>query len=155
MPCASVSVGSEGGLSFTFTDGTAPRGRRFKNTAEWDEWQRERMEGIISGRYPEPEQERIKCMFTVLAEEGAAEKPVKVTLGLSIRGKKLAIASDEGETAVDFDDISAMSMVKTNRLLYTTAEGYYELKCKKGCLRRVLNAWQAAKRLAEGEENDS
>ena len=146
----SVTVEESGRLNFSFAEGVQPRGKRF--SAEWDEWQQRRLEGIIRKSYPEPEQQPIHCRFTVLTDEGRAGRPRNTELTLSIAGKRIELKSQTGCCSIDFEDITAMSMVKANRLLYTTADGYYELKCRQGCLRRVLNAWQAAVRLAEGEQ---
>ena len=114
-----------------------------KNAADWDILQRERMEGILKGELEEPEADEVECLFTNV---GTDEKQ-KARLAVDIAKRRLRVTFGGYEQSFVFSDISDMSMVKTNRLLFTSGEGYYELKCKRGCLRRALNAWQAAKRL--------
>ena len=150
MTCANcattVRVGDTGRLSYSFNPEIPPVGRHFADNAAWDAWQAYRMDGIAKGDFAEPEHASIPCLYTKVNDD-KREKGRKVLLTLSIKGHFMSIDGEE----LAFGDISDMSMVKTNRLLYTTAEGYYELKSGEGCLRMVLNAWQAAKRCGKEE----
>ncbi|MBO4562012.1 MAG: 1-acyl-sn-glycerol-3-phosphate acyltransferase [Clostridia bacterium] len=107
------------------------RDGRFRTVAEWDEWQKTAITGI-----------RGRGLFRgegSLTRIGGAKK--KVDYSLELPGGRGEIRL--GEMRLPFSEISDMAMVKTNRLLFTTGEGYYELMDNKGELRPFLIAWEA------------
>ena len=102
----------------------------FSTVAEWDAWQRKavremRGESLFSA----------KGTFTDLK----TGRKKKVSFSLDTENKRITFA---GMAAVSFADITDMAMVKTNRLLFDTKEGYCEIKSKRGILRPYLMAWQ-------------
>ena len=121
---------------------------RFKTTREWDEWQKEALEKMLeTGEAKDLSKPLCGKLTRLSEEEGERQKPERAELSLDLAGRALRING----AAVPFGDISDMSMVKTNRLLFFKEDGYFEFKCKDGALRPYLNLWQAARRLKEGK----
>lgn len=114
---------------------------RFPTVAEWDAWQQKALEELVKtgGVKSAP---RFKGKLTKLSEGGKKqEKPVKTVLSLD----PLLTSMEADDKRFGFDEIDDMSMVKTERLLFYAADGYYEFKTDSGPLRTVLLAWQAAR----------
>lgn len=106
---------------------------RFSNIHEWDVWQRREMakrvrEGRGSGLFPG------EGILTAL-DTGKSRKT-----RFSLELEKHAIQTD-GQ-AFPFSGISDIAMVKTNRLLFSAPDGYYEIRSEKGILRPYLLAVQ-------------
>jgi hypothetical protein len=104
-------------------------GGGFRTVSEWDEWQKTAIRdvrGISRGE-------------GYLTRVGGAKK--KCAYALELPGGSAAIRL--GETRLPYSEISDMAMVKTDRLLFTTGDGYYEIKSPRGILRPFITAWEA------------
>ncbi len=106
---------------------------RFSNIHEWEIWQQKEMakrvrEGRGSGLYPG------EGILTKL-DTGESRK-IRFSLDL----EKRAILADR--KTVPFADITDIAMVKTNRLLFSDPDGYFEIRSKKAILRPYLLAVQ-------------
>lgn len=124
-------------------------GAPFSTPAEWEALQKEELKKLFRSGESRPCGEAAVCRLTELGEgNGKGKKLGKVQLEADIGKKELIV----GEKRIPFEDIGNMSMVRTNRLLFTAPEGYFELKCKNGVLRKYLLLWQAAEAVrTEGE----
>lgn len=113
-------------------------GPRFADISEWDAWQKTAIAGMAG-----ESMFNMKAVLTNLTSGGRK----KVNVSLDAANGRIKVS---GRDAIPFPSISDMAMVKTNRLLFDTEEGYCEIKSKRGILRPYLLAWQAA-RAAKGE----
>ncbi len=71
------------------------------------------------------------------------ERPVRVSLDLVAR--TIRVNDDQ----ILLSQITDLSMVRTNRLLYTYQDGYFEIRTDTGVLRPYLLAWQEIKKEVE------
>ena len=116
----------------------------FPGILEWDGWQKTAYAKIVRER-PEGALFPARGRLTELPD--GKGKPLPFCLDLH----RAALLLDG--TPVPFRDISEMAMVKTNRLLFTTPSGYFELRTKRGILRPYLLAWQASREIQDRTEN--
>lgn len=111
---------------------------RFKTCAEWDEWQKKEAARIKgSGVFG------YEGTLTELSGEKSSKK---AAFSLDPEGHAMIL---DGRR-IPFGDISDMAMVKTNRLLFTDAEGYHEIKSDEAVLRPYLLAWSGYQAETEG-----
>ena len=110
----------------------------------WDRWQRSALAAMVDeGRQRElfPGKGRLT--------ELPCRRGRRIRFSLDLARRAIVTDSE----AVPFGEISEMAMVKTNRLLFSTRKGYFELKTKRGILRPYLTAWQVCRRnIDETEE---
>ncbi len=113
---------------------------RFFHISEWDQWQQEAYRACI-------QEGKKKDLF---AFDGAMtnlatkeERPVRVSLDLVAR--TIRVNDDQ----ILLSQITDLSMVRTNRLLYTYQDGYFEIRTDTGVLRPYLLAWQEIKKEVE------
>ena len=105
---------------------------RFKYLSEWDGWQKD----IFRSYLREGKEGEFFPADAVLTHLTTGEQ------------QQVRIALDPAEHALVIDgrpvqmtSISDLSMVRTNRLLYTDENGYYEIRTDTGMLRPYLLAW--------------
>ena len=79
-------------------------------------------------------------LFSEKGEWTDLDQGVKKEVSFSLDLKQKAIVIDD--RPLPFSQIRDMSMVKTNRLLCSSDDGYFELFTKTGILRPYLMAWQ-------------
>ena len=113
----------------------------FATVREWDEWQKAELARMVNDHMDVPVPE-VKGKLTRLSEDERSKGETAYAKADIARG-----TFRFGETELRFEDITDMSMVKTNRLLFTCESGYFEFKSKKGPLRQFLLIWRAAKEL--------
>lgn len=113
----------------------------FETVAEWEAWQRAELRRLMDAGEAPDAGEPIPCTLRRVSHEEGRQKPRKVLLGVDTAARALML---DGEP-LPFDRILRASMVKTERLLFTAVDGYYELRSKTGALRRVLLIFKAAK----------
>ncbi len=109
----------------------------FPGILEWDRWQKEAFAGM-TGRPGERELFGGEGRLTDLSDETQR----KVRFALDLSGGAILV---DGEPT-PLSEITEMAMVKTNRLLFSTQSGYYEIRTKRGILRPYLLAWQACRK---------
>ena len=115
-------------------------GGRFVDLHAWDLWQLEAYRDWIQN----PSAARSFSAHGVLTnlEQKSA---IKVDFSLNLREKSIQI----NDGTILLSDISDMSMVKTERLLFTGPDGYYEFKSSQGILRPYVLAWRLIKETME------
>ncbi len=117
----------------------------FPGILEWDRWQRDAFSEAVRAKKQGqlfPGQGRLTDLSS------AEHRPVRFHLDLA----QAALVLDGRPEP--FAGISGMAMVKTNRLLFTTEAGYYELRSKGGILRPYLLAWEASREINDRMENE-
>lgn len=131
---------------FGFIEG----GRPFSTVAEWDAAQKRTILRLIADGAPvrDSEGELRGRLTRVKLDGGKKERPQKAGLRLDSSGRAAVING----RALPFSEIEDMEMVRAVRLLFTTKDGYYEFKCKKGCLRKFPLFMQAARSAEERKE---
>lgn len=108
-------------------------GGRFRTVREWELWQEERLGKLLEentpglGRLFEGRGE-----FTRLPEG----KKEKVAFSLDLTGGAMNVGGER----FPLRSVSDIAMVKTDRLLFTAEDKYYELHSKRGILRPYLMA---------------
>lgn len=127
--------------AFVEKDGFFEKSSPFETVAEWEAWQRAELKRVFASGEARDGGEPIPCVLRRIDPEGRRERPRKVMLGADIAGGALTL---NGEP-LPFERIKRASMVKTERLLFTADDGYYELKSRNGGLRRMLLVFKAAK----------
>ena len=121
-------------------NGFFEEGAPFRTPAEWDEWQKNELASLVRSGKSMSMGEPVLCRFSELDEGGGKSKKLGSVLLDADMGSGELVA---GDMRFPLEGIANMSMVRANRLLFTSPEGYYELKCKKGVLRKYLLLWQA------------
>ncbi|MBO6061324.1 MAG: 1-acyl-sn-glycerol-3-phosphate acyltransferase [Clostridia bacterium] len=114
----------------------------FSNIAGWEAWQKAELTRLMA-EGAELSCEPVECELTVIRGEEKRSKKRRAELSMDTAGRALVINGER----LPFDRIDDVSMVKTTRLLFTTDEGYYELKSDSTGLRRFMLAVRAAKGL--------
>lgn len=110
----------------------------FPTAHEWNEWQKGAILRMVNDK--SPASKPVSGRLTLLDDkEKSRARTVEAAVDTE-RGRFIF-----GDMELAYSDISDMSMVKTNRLLFTCESGYYEFKSKKGALRLFLLIWQAAR----------
>ena len=142
--CKNEGCGFEASVDgFGFFKGEEP----FPTVAEWDEWQKARLkEYLARGERVNDLEGEVRGRFTKLSGEETRGKYENASARLDFKSRSVIING----AAIGLSEIDNMSMVRANRLLFSTKDGYYELKCKSGCLRKFLLVWQAADGLEKG-----
>ena len=130
------------GLRLTYTDtGFFSPDVPFADLSEWEDWQREQLH-----RRRFVCAEKGGCLFSDEAIElmRIGEGHTQTLLGTG----HLAQYEDRLECAghcFSLDDIPDMAMTQANRLLFTGADGYYQLRALNGAnLRKYLEIWKEA-----------
>lgn len=124
------------------------KGSYFSTVAEWDAWQKEKLYelALSGGAKAAPV---FEGKFTRLSDgNGGRERSEKTRLALD---PGLAYV-EAGGRRFPFDETDDMSMVKTNRLLFSADGGYYEFKSNNAALRLVLLAYGAHRAAAGSRE---
>lgn len=142
-----VFCGKCGFNAFVDSLGFFEKGSPFATPAEWEAWQKGKLRELLETGAAEGAGEPVPCVFGKIGARRVSGRK-KVLLDADLKRLELIAGGER----FAFDEIENMSMVRTNRLLFTSGGGYYELKCKKGVLRKYLLLWQAA-RDVRGEEN--
>ena len=115
-------------------------GGRFTDLYQWDSWQAEAYKEFIDAR----EKSGLFAGEGIMSDlEKGEEKQVRFSLDLA--DQALVI----NENKILFTDISDISMVKTERLLFTSPDGYFEIQSPNGILRPYVLAWQEINKKAE------
>lgn len=122
-------------------DGFFDSAAAFRTVAEWEAWQRAELKRVFANGECRDTGEPIPCVLRRIDSEGRRERPRKVKLSANTAPGALMLDG----MLLPFERISRASMVKTERLLFTADDGYYELKSRKGGLRRILLVFKAAK----------
>ncbi|MBQ7060853.1 MAG: 1-acyl-sn-glycerol-3-phosphate acyltransferase [Clostridia bacterium] len=133
------------GFRTSLSDSGAFASGRFPTVLEWDLWQEETLSKLIKEGGPQ-------SLF-------GGEGKLRDLLDKKAKAKQVSYRLDLKEGALVIDGrpiplagITDMAMVKTERLLFTDREGYFELFTKDGILRPYLMAKQAYSRETEKEE---
>lgn len=114
----------------------------FPTIREWDLWQKGEYSALLREGEPGPLFPANGRLTSLLDK-----KKKKVRFSLDLKERAVVI---DGKP-FPFSGISDMAMVKTNRLLFTTSDGYFEIFTKSGVLRPYLLAF---KMHAEEMENE-
>ncbi len=111
----------------------------FATIAQWDKWQ---LEKFRTGDYQLPEGGIADEDVTFIKVEDNHSTSLLAQGRLKLADGCLTI----GEHSLALKDINNMAIVRTNRLIFSCADAYYELKTKTPgcCMRKYLLAWQNA-----------
>lgn len=108
-------------------------GDPFSDFHQWDVWQKEELADWI-------QKGETDGLFPGTGEWTDLKKGIKTQVRFELDLKQKALFIED--RPVNFSQIHDMSMVKTNRLLCSCDDGYFELFTKTGILRPYLMAWQ-------------
>ena len=136
-------------------------GGRFSTLREWDQWQHEKLRELLENGADAEEGPLFSTQAVLTPLEGSLDgepgkaasggKKQRIRLSLRLSTPAMVIQTGSTERRVPLSDISDMAMVKTNRLLFSTRNGYFEIFTKRGILRPYLSAWQLVPRNAEDQ----
>lgn len=119
--------------------GTFADEKPFKNLAQWDAWQRQKLENMLSlGQAPVFSDEDIS-LYRLHEEDHGQD--LLCTGTLTLENGILRCGSEE----IPLDTVSGMSLVMGNAMVFYAGTRYLELRAKeKMCMRKYLLAWQHA-----------
>ena len=110
----------------------------FLNIQQWDDWQHERLQ---KGDFEHDLLLWSDENVTFLKVETASKKNKGVPVKISLNDQGLFKCGNE---AFFLNEITDMAIVQANKLFFSTAQDYYQLKAKKGSVnfRKYLAAWK-------------
>ena len=120
--------------------GTFADEKPFKHLAQWDAWQRQKWENMLSlSNLPAFSDENIS-LYQIQEEHG---QQLLCTGKLTLERGELVIAQER----IPLESITGMSLVMGNAMVLYADNRYLELRAKeKMCMRKYLLAWQHANR---------
>ncbi|MBQ4076020.1 MAG: 1-acyl-sn-glycerol-3-phosphate acyltransferase [Clostridia bacterium] len=110
----------------------------FRNIQQWDKWQHECLQkGDFDHDFVLFSDENVA--FIQVEENSRKNKGVTVDISLNDQGLFKC-----GKEAIFLNEIKEMAIVQANKLFFSTADNYYQLKAKKGTVnfRKYLAAWK-------------
>ena len=115
----------------------------FETICEWDRWQ---LKQLADGNF-EHAGELFSDDGVEFSEVRAAHCITRLPGGLiSLRDAVMAV----GDMAFELDAVSDMAVVRTNRLMFTHGDRYYEVKASgRTCIRKYYAAWKSRRERAE------
>lgn len=117
----------------------------FETICEWDRWQLKQLAAGNFGHGDELFSDDGVVISEVRADHTMAQLPGR---RISLRDAVMTV----GDMLFGLDTVSDMAVVRTNRLIFTHGDRYYEVKAgRKACLRKYFAAWKSRRERADAD----
>lgn len=117
----------------------------FETIREWDLWQ---LKQLAEGNFSHGG-EMFSDDGVIISEVRADHTMTRLPGGrISLKDAVMAV----GDMLFNLDTVSDMAVVRTNRLIFTHGDRYYEVKARnRACLRKYFAAWKSHRERAEAD----